>query len=142
MSEPDVLTQRPSLRSLTETISFFALGAAGLVIFIPSGYFLASSGEAGLSDWLSWLIPLGVWTSAYVPGLRHVRAPVQVAAGLLLVVMTLVVPQGPSWIPVGVVTFAVIVAAVFNLTTAQAATVIVLSAALDLLTMQSQASSI
>lgn len=142
MSDPDVLTERPSLRSLTATISFFALGAAGLVIFVPSGYFLASSGGARVSDWLSWLIPLGLWSSGYLPGLRPVRAQVQVAAGLLLVLMTLVVPQGPSWIPVGVATFAVIVAAVFNLSARSAGLVIALSAALDLIAMQSNAASI
>lgn len=142
MSDSELPVERPSLQSLVATISFFALNAAGLVIFVPSGYFLASSTGAQASDWLSWLIPLGLWCSGYLPSLRPSRAPIQVAAGLLLVIMTLVVPEGPSWIPVGVVSFAVIVAAVFNLSTRAAFAVVLLAAALDLVTMQSNAASI
>lgn len=142
MNDPDLLPQRPSLRSLIATISSFAMNAAGLVIFLPSLYFLATSGDAQISDWLSWLIPFGLWCSGFLPPLRPTHAPVQVAAGLLLVVMTFVVPDGPSWIPVGVVTFAVIVAAVFNLSTRSALLVVLLAAALDLLALQSNAASI
>jgi len=142
MSESELLVQQPSLRSVIATISLFALNAAGLIIFLPSGYFLATSADAQTPDWLSWLIPLGLWCSGYLPLLRPARAPVQVAAGLLLVLMTLVVPDGPSWIPVGVVSFAVIVAAVFNLSTRSAFVVVVLAAGLDLLSMESNAASI
>jgi hypothetical protein len=142
MSDSELLVQRPSLRSVIATISLFALNTAGLIIFIPSGYFLATSADAQIPDWLSWLIPLGLWCSGYLPLLRAARAHVQVAAGLLLVLMSLVVPEGPSWIPVGVVSFAVIVAAVFNLPTRSALVVVLLAAGLDLLSMESNAASI
>jgi two-component sensor histidine kinase len=142
MNDSELMVQRPSLRSLTEAISFFTLNAAGLVIFVPSGFFLASSGSGEVPDWLSWFIPLGLWASGYLPGFRQARAAVQVSAGLLLALMTFVVPEGPAWIPVGIVTFAVIVAAVFNLSTKAAALVIVVAAGLDLLAMQSNAASI
>jgi signal transduction histidine kinase len=138
----DVDVERPSLRYVTRTIAVFALISAGLVIFIPSGIFLAVSQSAQRSDWLAWFFPLALWASAFAPRLRPVRAGIQVTAGLLLVLMAFVVPDGPAWIPVGIVTFAVIVAAIFNLGTAGAFTVIVLAAALDFLAMQSNPSSI
>lgn len=127
---------------MTRTISAFALLAAGLVIFVPPALFLAASQRAELADWLAWLIPAAIWASALLPQFRLVRAPVQIGAGFLLVLMAFVVPEGPAWIPVGIVTFAVIVAAVFNLSTWPTFAVIVLAALVDFLAMQSNAASI
>lgn len=142
MSQSVISVERPSLRSVTQTAAVFALWVSGLVIFLPACIFLASSGDARLSDWLAWLIPLGLWSSALLPKLGPVRAPIQIAAGMLLVLMTLVVPTGPSWIPVGVATFAIIIAAVFNLSTRGALVVIALSSALDLIALTSNSSSL
>lgn len=141
-SHPGPVVEPPSLRSLTETISSFALTAAGLVYFLPAGVLLAASGEAQARDWLAWLIPLSVWASGFLPRLRPARAVVQVGAGLLLVLMSLAVPEGPSWLPVSIVTFAVIVAAVFTLRTLWAAVVIALATALDLAVAQSHVSTV
>lgn len=127
---------------MTQTVAAFALLAAGLVIFVPSALFLAASQRAQLSDWLAWLIPFAIWTSALLPQFRLVRAPIQIGAGFVLVLMTFVVPDGPAWIPVGIVTFAVIVAAVFNLSTWSTFAVIILAALVDFLAVQSSAASI
>lgn len=127
---------------MTQTVAAFALLSAGLVIFVPSVLFLATSQRAQLSDWLAWLIPFTIWASALLPQLRVIRAPVQIVAGFVLVLMTFVVPEGPAWIPVGIVTFAVIVAAVFNLSTWSTFAVIAMAALVDFLAMQSNAASI
>ena len=139
--DSDVI-ERPSLRYVTNAAGAFALTASGLVIFIPATIFLASSGDASVPDWLALLIPMTLWVSGLIPVMRPARAGIQTAAGFLLILMSVLVPNGPAWIPVSIAGFAVVVGAIFTLRTWQAGIVIGLSALLDLYIGYSQSTSV
>lgn len=142
MTADSAVIERPSLRYVTNAAGAFALTASGLVIFIPATLFLASSGDASVPDWLALLIPMTLWVSGFVPILRPARAGIQTAAGILLIMMSVLVPNGPAWIPVSIAGFAVVVGAIFTLQTWQAGIVIGLSALLDLYIGYSQSTSV
>jgi len=123
--------ERPSLASVVQTAGRVALVAAGGVIFLPPAVFLALSSTPQLRDWVALLIPFTVWLAGAMPAFRSVRPVVQTSAGFLLVLMAFVVVDAGSWISVTTTCFAIIVAAVFNLSTRSAALVVVIATVLD-----------
>ncbi len=92
------------------------------------------TGDASPRDWVAWGIPLLLWLTGLAARSRPSRAVVQSSAGLLLVLTTYFDPGSDRWISITTICFAVIVGAVFNLSTRSAAVVVVTAAILDFAT--------
>ncbi len=134
MSTPVSVDPPTSLASVITTAGNAASLAAGAVVFIPAAAFLAATGNSTLRDWITWGIPVVVWLVAFAAPSRHARVTGQSFAGFLLVVLAYFDPGSDDWISITTICFAVIVGAVFNLSTRGAAVVVVVAVLLDLAT--------
>lgn len=130
MSTDGVRAEEVPLSDLVRAAGLIALTVAGVVIFVPAFILLLARGNSSFSDWLAWLIPVGIWSLGFVPTARPSRAWIQSGAGVLFMLMAAVVP-GDAWIPVSTIAFAVVVAAIFTLPWQAAGILIVITSALD-----------
>ena len=101
-------------------------------MFIPAAAFLLLIGASTPRDWIAWGIPLLVWLTGLRARSRSSRAAIQSAAGFLLVLTTYFDTGSDRWISITTICFAVIVGAVFNLSTRGAAVVVATAVILDL----------
>lgn len=134
MSAPVLVDPPPPLSAVINTAGNVAAFAAGAIVFVPSAAFLLVTGDASPRDWVAWGIPLLLWLTGLAARSRSSRAVVQSSAGLLLVLTTYFDPGSDRWISITTICFAVIVGAVFNLSTRSAAVVVVTAAILDFAT--------
>jgi signal transduction histidine kinase len=123
--------QQVSLSRLMRVAALIALTVTGPVIFLPAVAALLLSDTGDPWHWIVIGIPLAVWLVGLTPALASQRARVQTSAGLLLIVAALAVPSLP-WIPVTISGFAVIVGAVFTLSTRSVIIVIALASAVSI----------
>ena len=113
-----------------------ALNVAAVATFVPCLYLLWLG--QGIRDWREWAIyavALGLWCIALLPVVRRFRAGIStIAASLILASPLIIAPLGgPGWVIIGVVSFAIIVGAIFNFSTRLANIVLIFVAALDAL---------
>ena len=101
---------------------------------MPAAGFLVLTGESTLRDWVAWAIPLVLWLTGLAARSRSSRAVIQSSAGFLLVLTTYFDPGSDRWISITTICFAVIVGAVFNLSTRGAAVVVLTATVLDFAT--------
>ncbi len=111
-----------------------ALNVAAIATFVPSFYLLWLG--RGIRDWREWAIyatALGIWFIGLVPAVRRYRAGISTGAASLILASPLIIAPlgGPGWVIIGVVSFAIIVGAVFNFSTRLANIVLIFVAALD-----------
>lgn len=134
MSTPLSVDPPPSLASVLTTAGNAASIAAGAVVFIPTAGFLAFTGDSTPRDWITWGIPLLLWLAGFAAPSRYSRAVIQSSAGFLLVVLTYFDSGSDHWISITTICFAVIVGAIFNMTTRGAAVVVAVATILDFAT--------
>ena len=118
------------LSDLLRAAGLIALTVTGAVIFLPALMFLVLRGDASVSEWLAWLIPVVVWCIGFVPAVRPFRAWIQTGAGVLFMLMAAVVP-GDAWIPVSTIAFAIVAAGVFTLPWRAVLNLIAITATMD-----------
>ena len=134
MSTPVRVDPPPPLSAVVNTAGNAASFAAGAIVFVPAAGFLVLTGESTLRDWVAWAIPLVLWLTGLAARSRSSRAVIQSSAGFLLVLTTYFDPGSDRWISITTICFAVIVGAVFNLSTRGAAVVVLTATVLDFAT--------
>jgi len=113
----DVITpplQRVSLTTLLNTAALIALTVSGVAIFVPAVISLLTTNPANLAGWAVIGLSAAIWLAGFTPALKPQRPWVQSAAGVILLVLSLIISAGP-WLPFATIGFAIIVGTVFTL---------------------------
>lgn len=123
--------QRVSLTRLLQAAGLIALTVAGLVVFVPSILALLLYEPAPVADWWVVGVPGIVWAAGFLPIWRSQRPRVQSGAVILLLMLG-VLSSADAWLPMTLIGFAAVVAAVFTLSVRGAIAIIVIVSAIDI----------